>query len=32
MIETSPQYPLAALISSIAIVFISLNFIWNGSF
>lgn len=32
MIETSPQYPLAALIGSIAIVFITLNFIWNGSF
>lgn len=32
MIETSSQYPLAALIGSIAIVFVSLNFLWNGSF
>lgn len=32
MIETSQEYPVAALLISIAIVFLSLNFIWNGSF
>ncbi len=32
MIETSQDYPLVALIGSIALVYISLNFIWNGSF
>ena len=32
MIETSPQYPLVALVGSITIVYITLNVIWNGSF
>lgn len=32
MIETSHDYPFIVLIGSMAIVFISLNLIWNGSF
>lgn len=31
MIDTSAHYPLVVLISSIAIGFLSLELIWNGS-
>jgi len=31
MIDTSQDYPLVALIGSMAIVLISLELIWNGS-
>lgn len=32
MVETSQKYLLTVFLSSIAIVFVSLNLIWNGSF
>lgn len=32
MVETSQKYLLTVLFSCIAVVYVSLNFIWNGSF
>lgn len=32
MVETSQKYLLTVLFTSIAVVYVSLNMIWNGSF